>query len=206
MNLYHRIDAAALFIKNCIVKSIHHVKTLTARFCLPMIFVSLCSVYCINVNAKTTIVSGACSLQREQWYIQLNSMVTLGAEPIKALKNGITLYFAYEIEFYNGWFGDNKRITHQLRLRYNHISQSYVLTDPITLAEQQFPTINSALAAMGSVDRLPLITAQLLTPDVDYRIRARFTLQSDKLPVSLRLTALINDDWDVNSAWWYCAP
>ncbi len=170
---------------------------------LPLIvLLSLCRA----LFAESLIREGRCWQENNLWLADLRTSIFLGQDPIDALKSGIMLYFNYTIVFepQDQWFGDKKTIQHELRLRYNHITQAYIVENPITLREQSFPTIEGALATIGQLRSLPLIDQALLSPDERYTIAIRLNLAEDKLPVSLRLTALFSSEWEISSDWWNC--
>lgn len=155
--------------------------------------------------ANSIVQNGSCELKKQTWYLSANTAVYLGQDPINALKSGITLNLRYEINIRpkDKWLNNGKTIQHRLRLSYNHITQSYQVENPITLNEKNYATIEEALAAIGTLKNLPLIDSSLIA-DTPPTIRLRLTLEAEQLPVSLRFTALVSKDWNIDSDWWIC--
>jgi hypothetical protein len=58
------------------------------------------------------------------------------------------------------------------------------------------------LAALGHVDALPLIDAQLLDKQDRYEVQLRARLDLDALPRPLRTVAYITPDWRLVSDWY----
>ena len=162
--------------------------------------------FCLFARGESVIREGGCRLQNDIWTLDLDAQVVLASGPVRALRSGIVLNFDYLVRLRaaGGWFADKKTVHHRLQLRYNHITQRYLLKDPVTLHERNYATLATALAALGTLRSLPLISTGLLDPDKDYRIEARLRLEANKLPVSLRLATLFSSDWKIDSSWWRC--
>lgn len=160
-----------------------------------------------SAHAQSYIESGQCQIINNTWYLSATTHITLEQDPIDALKSGIPLYFRYDIKIYpdHSWFSEAKKISHTRHLRYNHITLSYQVEDPITLKEHTFSNIEKALEKIGNIKNLPLLDSALLEDSTEPKIAVRLTLEEDKLPFSLRLTALVSKAWNnINSEWWIC--
>lgn len=157
--------------------------------------------------AVITTDQGACYLKDGQIYLDLSSSISLGDEPRAALRSGIVLYFAVEVTVaeHDGWFAKTYPLRRELMLRYDHIARQFTIEDPITLRQRSFATLDSALNALGRIQALPLLDADLMPADAKPHIRAKLTLVYDNLPVSLRLNALVNKDWQLTGAPWTCS-
>lgn len=156
-------------------------------------------------HAQSQIESGQCTLTSGKWQLNLRTRIYLAEDPITALKSGIMLYFNYHIELSSGsWLHHHKQTMSQpFRLSYNHLTFSYQLENLRTQSEHSYTSIEEALKALGTIKNLPLINASTQQPST---IRIRFQLDTEKLPFSLRLTALTSNAWQLNSDWWICPP
>lgn len=155
--------------------------------------------------ARPHIDSSQCGLVDGQWTLTAQTVIALAPDPVAALKSGIPLYFRYEAQFQpNGsWFGSTAAGS-SLRLSYNHITYTYQLEDSASHSQQTFSSLEDALKALGSPVHALLIPEAPLAQTAGYTVRIRFTLEADKLPFSLRLTALTSDAWQLSTEWQPC--
>lgn len=160
----------------------------------------------LPVWADNAIRGGHCEVDHHLWTLSLNSNLSVPNEPADALRSGIPLTFHLIIELRTPGFisDDVTRITHPYILRYNHITQTYLLQDAVNHIETNFPTLNAAITALGNVQNLPVISTGLLNANKRYTLRAKIELATEELPVSLRLSAFFSKDWAIETPWWTC--
>lgn len=161
--------------------------------------------------AQASIEQGSCYLNNHSLYLDLDTNISMGADPLAALKSGLTLYLHYDIiiKEQGSWFGDSIELQRALRLRYNPVAQTFVVEEPITLNQQNHHSLEEALDAIGRINSLPLIELSALPPNLEpnnLQIKVRFQLNQALLPVSLRFTALTAKEWRLKSDWWTCQP
>lgn len=148
--------------------------------------------------ADAEIEKGSCQHAANQWLLTLNTRIALEANPIEAIKSGIPLYFRYQIEARAPkWFSKPQTFNLLRRLSYNHLTFSYRITDE---QGQQigYQNLEDALTELGTLKNFTINDAP------STQIRARFSLATDRLPFSLRLSALLSNSWHINSGWWLC--
>ncbi len=130
----------------------------------------------------------------------------------EALANGIALEVALEFEIYRSrrfWADANIATLKVVNvLRYNKVSERYLLRNLNTDRQTSYATIFAALNAMGRVDGLPLVDAALLRDDASHTVRLRVEISIAEYPVSLRYFLFWRDDWRVASDWfsWPLVP
>lgn len=119
------------------------------------------------------------------------------AQVLDALDHGIELPFVITVQALRpGDFGlQTARISRHVQLRYFPLSRQYQLRDVEDAMTRSFAARTLALAAMENL-RLPL-------PGFDSsgatHLRVRITLERDALPGALRLPALLQSAWRVDS-------
>ncbi|SUO94563.1 DUF4390 domain-containing protein [Suttonella ornithocola] len=148
--------------------------------------------------ADAEIEKGSCQLGDNQWLLTLKTRIVLEANPIEAIKSGIPLYFRYQIEARAPkWFSKPQTFNILRRLSYNHLTFSYRITDEQD-QKLSYQNLEDALAELGTLKDFHFSGTS------SNHIRARFSLATDRLPFSLRLSALLSDSWHINSGWWLC--
>ena len=131
---------------------------------------------------------------------------TLSSEALKALNSGVALTFELQIQ-----------LTHRRRflvdpviaklvqtdeLQYHALSDRYIVKNINSGGQNTYATLLSALTAMGRVVNLPIIDAALLDPDATYNVQIRAVLDQNRLPGPLRLFALWQDGFKLESDWY----
>ena len=129
-----------------------------------------------------------------------------GATLEEALHNGVALPLLIEIEARQQrdylW---NKTIAHveqRYLLSYNTLTKQYLLLNRNTDALSRLPSLVAVKAVLGSLSRFPFLDRNLLQPDEKNTARLRITLETDQLPVPLRLMSYVSSDWDMQSEWY----
>ena len=87
-------------------------------------------------------------------------------------------------------------------LQYHALSERYIVKNLNCGGQNTFATLFSALSVIGRVVELPIIDAALLDPDATYNIRIRAVLDQNRLPGPLRLFALWQDGFKLESDWY----
>ena len=121
----------------------------------------------------------------------------------EALANGIELEFDLEFDISRVrrlWFDGGVATVHVVhRLRFDTVSERYILHNINTGQMTSFATIFGVLNSLGRVDDLPLIDDSLLSSDGRYRVGMRAAVSISDYPVSLRYLLFWRDDWRVAS-------
>ncbi|MFW5451523.1 MAG: DUF4390 domain-containing protein [Methylophagaceae bacterium] len=146
----------------------------------------------------------------------LNAVIKYPLTPrvAEALNNGVPITFLQQLELIKSipilgkyWQWDEILWSSSLRyeLRYHALSDRYVLRTLATAHHRTFPSLNSALSALGKIEafNLPpehlLDTEKLVIQDLILQIRSGLDLHA--LPTPMRPGALISTKWQLTSPW-----
>lgn len=131
---------------------------------------------------------------------------TLSAEALEALESGVALTFELQIELTRErrfWVDSEiARLVQTDELQYHALSERYIKKNLNSGGQNTFATLLSALGAIGRVVELPIIDAALLDPDATYNVQIRAVLDQNRLPGPLRLFALWQDGFKLESDWY----
>ncbi|MGD8709672.1 MAG: DUF4390 domain-containing protein [Ectothiorhodospiraceae bacterium] len=152
------------------------------------------------------VLGGNVALDDGVYYLDARIGYRLSDVAREALSNGVPLVVELEIQVLRRrwWWWDAvvAELSQRYRLQYHALSQRYVLTAVNTRESRSFRSLRSMLAALGHVDALPLIDAQLLDKQDRYEVQLRARLDLDALPRPLRTVAYITPDWRLVSDWY----
>lgn len=141
----------------------------------------------------------------------LNAQINypLTARVKEALLNGVPITFKQELELIDAlpllgdfwqWETMLWQATIRYELRYHALAQQYVLLSLDTHEKQNFPSLQGALSALGTIQNLTLPPEHI--DDTDGLIlRLRSGLDLHALPTPMRPGALISDKWQLTSSW-----
>jgi len=122
-----------------------------------------------------------------------------------ALRDGITLSFDLDtrVERHRRLWFDAEVVALTLRreLSYHAVSERYIIRDVRSGDQQNFASLEEALAQLGTVDGWPI----LVEPQLDggqYQVSVRAGVRRGKLPSSLRALMFWTDDWHRTSEWY----
>ena len=135
----------------------------------------------------------------------------------EALANGVPITFFQDLEIIRdpalpssdwlgvSWFNDylEKSLwVSQLHyeLRYHALTQQFVLRAIDTKQQRNFPTLSSALTALGRINKLSL-PPEHMTDTGSLLLRIRSGIDLYALPTPMRPGALISSKWDLTSQW-----
>jgi Domain of unknown function (DUF4390) len=122
-----------------------------------------------------------------------------------ALRDGVTLTFDLETRVDRErrfWLNANiVELTLRRELAYHAVSDRYVVRDVKSDEQQNFPTLEEALAYLGKVDGWPILVEPQLNGGM-YVISVRAGIRRGKLPASLRVLLFWADDWHRVSEWY----
>ena len=131
---------------------------------------------------------------------------TLSSEALEALESGVALTFELQIELTRErrfWVDPEiARLVQTDELQYHALSERYIVKNLNSGGQNTFATLFSALSVIGRVVELPIIDAALLDPDATYNVQIRAVLDQNRLPGPLRLFALWQDGFKLESDWY----
>ena len=123
----------------------------------------------------------------------------LSSEVEDVLQRGITLYFVIEVEVEKKrWYWFDRPICgikETIRLSFNPLTRSYRVA--IGGMTQSFASLEGALRFIKTINNLYVGSYRSL----NYEARARFYLDTSKLPRPFQVTLRKDDGWNLNSGW-----
>ncbi|HEY6484171.1 MAG TPA: DUF4390 domain-containing protein [Steroidobacteraceae bacterium] len=122
-----------------------------------------------------------------------------------ALRDGVALTFDLETRIDRErhlWFNANiVDLTLRRELTYHAVSDRYVVHDVRSGQQENFATLEEALAYLGRVDGWPILVEPQISPG-NYLISVRAGVRRGRLPASLRALLFWKDDWHRVSEWY----
>ena len=139
------------------------------------------------------------------WFASANIDYRLSDDALEALQNGVALTIKLQIEVtrVRRFWTDAQVASLQQAylLRYQPLSERYVVRNLNSGDHKSFATLFSALNEMGRIVDLPIIDASVLS-DARYEISMRAVLDQDTLPGPLRLIAFWGEGFRLVSDWY----
>jgi hypothetical protein len=135
---------------------------------------------------------------------QLDMQLPKGA--LKAIDGGLTLHLKYQIEVsrVRRWMPDAgvASIEQRFELNYHALSQRYLVRNLNTGEQQDFGTVEAALARITDVKGLPVLDASLVPPGPEYEGRVRAVLDMASAADAFGWLLFWTDDWSATSDWY----
>lgn len=132
----------------------------------------------------------------QQLSVELQQEISLSAEAISALENGVPLHLEVraELDIPQG----SVMAARRFEIRYMPLSDHFQLSSDLPAAVRTFPRLRHALAELSQVElQLPLQGVA----NGEYQLRARSWLEKRKLPAPMRLPAWFAPNWQHDSGW-----
>lgn len=149
-------------------------------------------------SATTEMIDGVLSLDAR---LQL----VLSSEALEALDAGVPLTIELQLEMYRQrrFYLDalDVELAVRFELEYRPLSQRYIVRNLNSGNQESFATLYSALNTLGRIQELPIVDANLLRNDRDYRIRIRALLNTQQYPAPLRFVFFWRNEWQLKSEW-----
>jgi len=122
-----------------------------------------------------------------------------------ALRDGVTLTFDLDTRVARErrmWFNASiVELTLRRELSYHAVSDRYVVRDVRSGGQENFPTLEEALAYLGRIDDWPILVEPQLNGG-NYIVSVRAGVRRGRLPASLRALLFWTDDWHRVSEWY----
>lgn len=158
-----------------------------------------------GLHADARVIDVHAEVREESVFLDANLELSLGSEVIEALRNSIAVNLIVEAEIAEPreWLWDRRLLSdrRRLRLEYHALSRTWVVTDYHTRETHTFSEL------VGAVESLSRVRAWRLGPWAPLADKSRLlgklrvTLDVNKLPLPLRVPALFDDNWDLDSDW-----
>ena len=130
----------------------------------------------------------------------------LSGEAREALQSNVALTIELQVEMIRVrrfYFDDVEHsVSFDYELKFEPLSQSYVLRNVISSDEESFANLYSALNDLGRVQGLPIIDDVVLKPGSRYRARLRALLSIKQFEGPLRVIFFWRDQWQLKSEWY----
>lgn len=123
-----------------------------------------------------------------------------------ALRDGISLTFELQavVERERRFWGDARIVDLKLEreLVYHTVSDRYVVRGLQGRELDSYPSLDSALDALGNIDRWPILVASQVAADADHIVRVRAGVRRGRLTDALRVLLFWTDDWHRETEWY----
>lgn len=160
----------------------------------------------VRANSPEFSVERVVILPKDGVYrLDADLRLRLSDHMIRALNNGVNLAFFLDVDLYSDrrwlWSEHIAGLKQRYVLSFHLLSRQYVLRNENAGIQKSFPTLVSALNAMGHVDQLPVVDVAALDKRKHYLARVRFYLDHKPLPVPLRVKAYFKKEWRASTPW-----
>ena len=122
-----------------------------------------------------------------------------------AISNGIEISFVLDLELkmQREIWPDTTvaQFSRVFYIKYHALSKQFVMVDMKNGYERSFPDLYSAFYFMGNLHNNRLGSIDTLELEHQYYIRARARLQSEMLPLPLRIKSYFSPVWRPSSGW-----
>lgn len=160
---------------------------------------------------RTEVLKLEVDRQADGLYLSANVQFELSAVVEDALRKGIPMYFVAEADIYRGrWYWYDKKISsaeRHMRLAYQPLTRRWRTTvasgviGGIGLGlNQNFESMDEAIAAVRRLSRWKIADTSELEPDARLSLDFRFRLDLTQLPRPFQIGALGQADWNISAA------
>ena len=122
------------------------------------------------------------------------------------LKDGVTLSFDLEciVSRHRRFWLDAEAVSlvRHSELSYQVVADRYLLRNVDAATQESFPTLEAALAHVGTVDEWPIAVESQLPSDEDWQISLRAGVRRGHMPDALRALMFWSDAWHRTSEWY----
>ena len=174
--------------------------------------VSMILLFCFSLNnaAKAdqafVIQQGETLLVEGVYHINASIDYQFSEEALSALKNGVPLIILMDIEVLRerNWWWDKEIATLEqgYLLIYHALSENFIIHNLNSGTQHNYSNLAAALGALGNLENLPVLDANLLDPSAQYVVRLKTHLDIESLPAPMRPLAYISSEWQLESDWY----
>ncbi|MCF6324443.1 MAG: DUF4390 domain-containing protein [Gammaproteobacteria bacterium] len=140
------------------------------------------------------------------YYLSARIDYELSDKVLEVMHRGVPIVVALDIEFHRSrkliWDEEIAQLVQRYQLEYHALTRQYLVTNLNSGSQHSFPTLEVALALLGTVVDLPVLDKQLLDKDGQYVGSMRASVDVGELPTPLRLRAYFSADWHLSSEWY----
>ncbi len=125
---------------------------------------------------------------------------------VEALQNGVPLLILIDIEVdreRNWWLDKNiAELQQGYLLLYHALTEKYIVNNLNSGAQENYDSLSAAVSALGKVENLPILDANLVNDDKGFIVRLHTYLDLEALPAPMRPLAYISSQWRLESDWY----
>lgn len=126
-------------------------------------------------------------------------------EALEALDNGVplTIVLHFQVRNADAWIWEDSAADLRLRyaVRYKPLSERYEVYRLPGERGRSFVSREAAIAALGELRGLQIVSKDRLDPESDYRVHIKAELDIEELPLPLRPIAYLRPAWKLGSSW-----
>jgi hypothetical protein len=152
-----------------------------------------------------TVQSASMRLVGDVYRLSAVMNLDLPSHVVEAIENGlpITLDTVLQIERprWYWWNATVAKVELRSQLSYHALSQQYLVRDLETGRQRGYLSLQEALADLSVVFDRPVLNADVLEPEREYKARVRVQLDRFALPAVLRAEGLLGSRWKLQSDW-----
>jgi hypothetical protein len=174
--------------------------------CPATLFLALLLVPMVQVAAKGFDVEAVeTRIEDGTFLMDATIRYDFSERALEALDNGVPLTVAVHIQVrpVDDWIWQESLVDQRLRyrIRYKPLSERYLVSQLPGERGRTYVTRDAALAALGEIRNLPLLSLDRLKPDTAYEVQIRVSLDIEELPLPLRPMAYLYPSWKQSSKW-----
>jgi hypothetical protein len=159
-----------------------------------------------SAEARFDITEVKVKLVDKVYYLNARIDFELSDKVLEVMHKGVPIVVVLDIEFQRSrkllWNDDIAQLVQRYQLDYHALTRQYLVTNLNSGSQHSFPTLEVALALLGTVVDLPVLDKQLLEKDGQYVGSMRASVDVAELPTPLRLRAYFSSDWHLSSEWY----
>lgn len=164
----------------------------------------MCLWFGLAAAGTVEVLTAKLEAVEEGYELNADFRVSFPAVLVEAINKGVTLHFVAEFELKRPrWYWFDKTVARRresYRLSYHALTRQYRLT--VGALHQNFTSLDDAARRLARLRRWVLIERGQLTAGEEYGAAVRLQLDTSQLPKPFQLTALANDDWELDSGWY----
>lgn len=158
------------------------------------------------LDGELAVQSAFVSVEDGVYQLQARVQYPVNDQIRAALRDGVTLTFDLDarVERERRFWADAEVVSLRLRreLGYHTVSDRYVVREAARAEQDSYPTLEAALAALGRVDRWPILVESQIDRARDYVVSVRAAVRRGRMPEALRVLLFWTDDWQRDTGWY----
>lgn len=159
----------------------------------------------VGLQADARVIDVHAEVREDSLFLDADLEISLGSEVIEALRNSIALNLVVEAEIAEPreWLWDRRLLgdRRRLRLEYHALSRTWMVTDFHARETHTFSELAGAVESLSRIRAWRLGAWAPLADKPRLLGKLRVTLDVNKLPLPLRVPALFDQEWDLDSDW-----